>query len=71
MTEDYHYTPPEATFVNEGGLIETTPQPHIEGQIFSQDMIWNIRKALNRQHNVNLATGRVNGQFLSHGNKRT
>jgi len=31
---------------------------------------WNLQKLRRRQQNTSLATGRVNGQFIQHGNKR-
>jgi len=46
----------------------------IEGGIYNsrtlQDALWNKQRLQNRANNVSIATGRVNGQFLSHGNKR-
>lgn len=35
-----------------------------------QDAMWNRQRLLNRAHNISLAKGRVNGQYLENGKKR-
>jgi len=47
--------------------------PYMSGTVYDrcgQDTHWNANKILQRQKNTSMATGRVNGQFLQHGNKR-
>jgi len=55
------------------GWAEVLPFPH--GTVYDsrsyQDAMWNRNRLVNRQHNISLAHGRVNGQYLDHGNKRT
>lgn len=35
-----------------------------------QDRGWNLQRLANRAHNISLAQGRVNGQYIQNGNKR-
>lgn len=35
-----------------------------------QNALWNKQRLANRAHNTSLATGRVNGQVIHHGDKR-
>lgn len=65
--EREYYEGLEATMMDKGQAIT--------GGIYNsrslENMMWNTRKMENRHRNTSMAQGRVNGQYLSHGNKRT
>lgn len=64
--EREYYEDLEASFADQGVVI----QGGIYDSRTLQNALWNRQKLLNRAHNISLARGRVNGQYLHKGNKR-
>lgn len=69
MTETPTFHTEEPNY-GEFATIETFLQGTVYDARKGQDALWNRQKANNRAHNISLAQGRVNGKYLSHGNKR-
>ena len=64
--EREYYEDIEASFQDQGVVI----QGGIYDSRSLQNALWNKQRLANRAHNTSLAHGRVNGQYLEHGNKR-